>query len=145
MVFGKYPDAGAKNRSIARQGTLKAMGTSTPKQLLKTSDYRADELKEIIRVREGGLENVSRLQAVYHKKLGLTQAVFYQAGNLELGNGLQLSMDGPGQIMLQYEGNVVNKITVADPSRKMGKMHLRINDPISIDLPQGINAGKSVS
>ena len=51
MVFGKYPDLGAKNRSISRSGALRAMGTSTPERLLKVTGYRNKELQEIIAVR----------------------------------------------------------------------------------------------
>ena len=53
MVHGKYPDLGAKNRSISRSGALSAMGISIPEKLLKTSDYRSNELREIVKIRNG--------------------------------------------------------------------------------------------
>ncbi len=53
MVFGTYPDLGAKNRSISRQGALNAHGIETPKSLILASDYRNDELAEIIQIRNG--------------------------------------------------------------------------------------------
>jgi len=56
MVFGKYPDLGAKNRSISRKGTLRPRGTESLEDLLKTSDYRNQELKKIIQVRKGEAE-----------------------------------------------------------------------------------------
>lgn len=51
-VFGKYPDMGAKNRSISREGTLKGYDASLPKKLLQSSDYRKNELEEIVAIRE---------------------------------------------------------------------------------------------
>lgn len=53
MVFGKYPDPGVKNRSVSRPGTLKAKGPGSPEDLMKTSDYRKDELLEIAKIRKG--------------------------------------------------------------------------------------------
>lgn len=56
-VFGKYPDPGAKNRSISREGALHAYNSELPKKLLAASDYRNDELKEIIEIREKGIKS----------------------------------------------------------------------------------------
>ncbi len=53
MVHGKYPDPGAKNRSISRQGTLRPRGTGVIDNLLKTSRYRNRELAQIARIRRG--------------------------------------------------------------------------------------------
>ena len=53
MVYGKYPDPGAKNRGITREGALHAYGTSTPEKLLKATSYRKAELEKIIRIRNG--------------------------------------------------------------------------------------------
>ncbi len=55
-VYGKYPDAGAKNRSISRQGTLRAYDSETPEKLLLTSNYRKDEIQEIIDIRNKGIK-----------------------------------------------------------------------------------------
>lgn len=57
MVYGKYPDLGAKNRSISREGTLSPRGTESLQKLLKTSDYRNSELRKIIKVRQGEAES----------------------------------------------------------------------------------------
>lgn len=56
MVYGKFPDPGAKNRDLSRQGTLAAAGSVVPENLLTISDYRKDELKEIISIRKGESE-----------------------------------------------------------------------------------------
>lgn len=55
-VFGKYPDMGAKNRSISREGTLHAYGSKTAEKLLRTTDYRKNELQEIIDIRKKGIK-----------------------------------------------------------------------------------------
>jgi len=52
LIFGKYPDPGAKNRSISREGTLNAFGSSSAVNLLKTSNYRKEELEEIVNIRD---------------------------------------------------------------------------------------------
>ncbi|HSH19084.1 MAG TPA: polysaccharide lyase family 8 super-sandwich domain-containing protein, partial [Draconibacterium sp.] len=52
QVFGKYPDPGAINRSISREGTLHAIGSSPAINLLKTTDYRKNELEEIVNIRD---------------------------------------------------------------------------------------------
>jgi chondroitin AC lyase len=53
MVYGKYPDTGARNRSISRSGALNAFRTGTPEKLLNTSGYRKKELEEIVKIRNG--------------------------------------------------------------------------------------------
>jgi len=53
MAYGIYPDPGAKNRDLSRKGDLGAAGTDIPENLLKSSDYRANELQEIIKIRKG--------------------------------------------------------------------------------------------
>lgn len=51
MVFGKFPDPGAKNRDLSRKGVLKPAEPALAENLLKISDYRNPELEEIARVR----------------------------------------------------------------------------------------------
>ena len=53
MVYGKYPDTGAKNRDLSRKGTLRAASPEVAENLLKVSDYRQAELTDIIRIRRG--------------------------------------------------------------------------------------------
>lgn len=55
-VFGKYPDAGAKNRSISREGTLYAYDSRTAERLMQTTDYREKELQEIADIRNKGIK-----------------------------------------------------------------------------------------
>ena len=50
-VYGLKPDFGAKNRSISRIGSTKAFDNEIPKKIVELTDYRSDELKEIIKLR----------------------------------------------------------------------------------------------
>ncbi len=53
LIFGKYPDPGAKNRSVSREDALHAYSSTAAKKLLKTTDYRKNELQEIAGIRDG--------------------------------------------------------------------------------------------
>ncbi|MCG8311023.1 MAG: polysaccharide lyase beta-sandwich domain-containing protein, partial [Cytophagales bacterium] len=55
-VFGKYPDAGAKNRSISRRGALNAYRAKTAEQLLRSTNYRKKEIQEIADIRNKGVK-----------------------------------------------------------------------------------------
>lgn len=55
-VFGKYPDPGAKNRSISRPGTLRPYNAGTAENLLLTTNYRKNELQEIADIRNKGVK-----------------------------------------------------------------------------------------
>ena len=57
MVYGKYPDPGAKNRGITRGGAFEPISSSTPKRLLQASSYRKDELEKLVKIRDGELKN----------------------------------------------------------------------------------------
>lgn len=54
LVFGKFPDPGAKNRSVSREDALHAYSSESAKKLLKTTDYRKKELQEIVNTRDNG-------------------------------------------------------------------------------------------
>lgn len=53
MVYGKSVDPGALNRDISRQGAGGKTNSSLPEKLLQISDYRKDELENIIKARNG--------------------------------------------------------------------------------------------
>jgi len=59
MVYGKYPDPGAENRSISREGNLEAMSARTPEKLLNSSSYR--EADTILHLTGPGEQALSRL------------------------------------------------------------------------------------
>ncbi|NLI99592.1 MAG: chondroitin lyase [Bacteroidales bacterium] len=50
-VYGKYPDAGEKNRDVSRRGSLRPYSAKAAEDLLKTTNYRGDELQEIANLR----------------------------------------------------------------------------------------------
>lgn len=49
--------------------------------------------------------------------------------------------------MVKFSEGKVKKITVADPSRSLSRLHLQISgmDELNIDLPGGVYAGKSIN
>jgi chondroitin AC lyase len=51
MIFGKYHDPGATNRDISRPRHGGAAGTLSLERLLHATDYRSDELQEIVNIR----------------------------------------------------------------------------------------------
>ena len=96
------------------------------------------------------LKNTSEIQAVQHTGLQLTQIVFYKAGLLELNNGISVSVQNPGIVMLETSGKEIKQISVADPTRKLSKYQLNVTpefkrkNEIVLPLPQGGYAGKSI-
>lgn len=112
------------------------------------------------------LSNTSAIQAVKHIGEHLAYAVFYRNGEITIADNLNIKMDSPGMLMVRY-GNTgdVKEITVSDPSRKLGKIHLVVNQKltkqnevfkttwdnnrsvteIAVELPQDVYAGKSVT
>lgn len=52
-VYGIYQDKGTLNRSLSREEIFKPLSTLTPERLLVVSNYRKDELKEIVALRKG--------------------------------------------------------------------------------------------
>ncbi len=112
------------------------------------------------------LANNRDIQAVKHNSLGLVQVISYRAGSVKISKNRTLIMDSPGAIMLEMENEKIKKMTVSDPSRKLGRLHFSISGKTGFDdgeklqasydrkqqmthfsimLPQGDFAGKSVS
>jgi chondroitin AC lyase len=111
------------------------------------------------------LSNSEDLQAVRHNPLGICQIVFYQFGEIEIAQDLKIGMDHPGLVMITLEGGEIAKLSVADPSRKLGKIHLWTTQKIesrgegykavwdepggqsdiAIQLPHDVYAGKSMT
>ncbi len=56
MAHGRYPDPPQLNRGITRRSALRARGPGTPEALAAISDYRQEELTELIAVRRGDQE-----------------------------------------------------------------------------------------
>jgi len=111
------------------------------------------------------LSNTPDIQAVKHTGLNICEAVFYTSGEIRVSESLKIGMDSPGVLMVKSEGSAIKQISVSDPSRKLGKIHLSVTgkieesganfkstwnnekqiSEISIDLPQTVYAGKSVT
>lgn len=111
------------------------------------------------------LSNSPEIQAVMHSDLQIIQAVFYKAGQIEISDGLILVSESPGIFMLKIKEGKISEISVSDPNRELSKMHFSLTIPvegagdnynsiwnekkkiseISIDLPQDVYAGKSVT
>lgn len=53
QVYGVYSDVSVKNRSISGKGTFQPQGTLEIERVLVSTDYRKDELEEIMRLRRG--------------------------------------------------------------------------------------------
>lgn len=111
------------------------------------------------------LSNTTSLQAVRHDGLDITQMVFYEAGDMDLGAGLSISVDKRCMVMLKKRGDRVERIAVSDPSRSHKALEVVLTGSriegagdrgnatwhknenasrIAIDLPQEEWAGKSV-
>ena len=52
-AFGKYRDLGANNRDMTRKNAISVIGTEVIENLLKSSNYRKDELEYLMKVRKG--------------------------------------------------------------------------------------------
>lgn len=111
------------------------------------------------------ISNSPELQAVHHKGLDMYQVVFYKNGTIQLTDEITLTSDSPGIVLLKMKDERAKQISVSDPNRELGKMNLSITaevtgqgdtftiyqdknkeiSRVSIDLPQGVYAGKSVT
>jgi chondroitin AC lyase len=65
MIYGSIPDPGAKNRSISRKNTLHPETAKIPAKLLSVSDYRKDELEEIVEIRSNQAEAESSFSTFF--------------------------------------------------------------------------------
>jgi chondroitin AC lyase len=111
------------------------------------------------------LANSSEIQAVKHTGLNICELVFYKSGQIQISDNMKIGMDSPGLAIVECEGAKLKAITVADPSRKLNRIHLTVNaktdkkganfsvwwnnekgvSEIAIDLPQAVYGGKSVT
>jgi chondroitin AC lyase len=111
------------------------------------------------------IANSPNIQAVRHTGLNIYQVIFYQAGRIQLSDKMKLTVTNPAIVMIKTQGDRVQEITVSDPSRKQDKLHLSVTSQIhqagknykailnqqtgstdiTIDLPQTVYAGKSVT
>lgn len=111
------------------------------------------------------LANTSTLQAVTHSKLGISQLVFYDAGDVQVAGDTTVSVDSHGMVMVKLKGSRIETLSVSDPSRKLSRMTVTVSGVytaqgkgfvtrsdqarnrthVVVDLPQDVYAGKSVT
>jgi chondroitin AC lyase len=111
------------------------------------------------------LSNTPEVQAVKNLGLNICQVVFYKTGDIQVSGKFKLISDNPGIVRLKMEGEKLSEISVSDPNRELLKFRLSVSSKIvahgenfvsvwnetegaseiSIDLPQGNYAGKSVT
>ncbi len=124
----------------------------------QVKDYRKNLPVQIV-------SNNSEVQAVFHKNLKISQAVFYKAGSLKLNDQITITVDKPCMVMVKEKGNQIEKISVSDPSRKQKSIQLKVSGKfqgsgnnwkaewnanskttiINVDLPIEGYAGKTVT
>ena len=111
------------------------------------------------------LSNTPEIQAVKHNELNISQIVFYKSGEIEISDGLVIKSDSPGLFMMKMDNGKLAEISVSDPNRELAKINFSISakiekdesnfqaiwneksdtSEISIDLPQDVYAGNSVT
>ena len=105
------------------------------------------------------LSNTASVQAVRHAALGITQAVFYEAGQLAHNNRRPVSVDTPCVLMART-GDGKLHLSIADPTQKRETVKLTLpgrfggdgctydestqQTEVTIPFPTGGDAGKSV-
>jgi chondroitin AC lyase len=105
------------------------------------------------------VRNDSIIQAVWHEKSKVLEAAFYHPGEVKYGNNI-ISVNKPVLLLLQEKGNELI-ISLANPENKALNIIVTINSKIqcdncswsaeekisnfSMDLPQGNEAGRSIS
>jgi chondroitin AC lyase len=109
------------------------------KSLIETNAYREDQPIVI-------KENTSEVQAVFHKKMQLSGMVFYRPGTVQLIDEFAVSVDSPCLLLLDHKNG---DIWVSDPSTKSTNLKITLRkggkvDILPVQLPQGVEAGKSV-
>lgn len=76
------------------------------------------------------LSNTTAIQAVQNNLLGITEAVFYQPGSININKNLVITAHNPCIILLQVGKTGIQKIAVAEPTHKLASLQLSINKPI---------------
>jgi chondroitin AC lyase len=88
------------------------------------------------------LANTTDLQAVRNDASGISQAIFYNAGQVTLRPGLTLQVDQPCMVQVK-EGKGSATVVLASPASG-GAVHVSVgSQQVSFDLPVGPAAGSS--
>lgn len=96
------------------------------------------------------VSNTPSLQAVSHLRLGVHYAVFFEPGTVTFPHGIQLTTEEPALFMVKTSAKGIERIAVADPTRKLARLTFRLLRPgggevtQTVDFPKGPLAGKSM-
>jgi len=77
------------------------------------------------------LSNTAALQAVQHKSLQITQAVFYQPGTIKINDKISLSTESPCILMVKMNNNQLVQLSLTDPTQKLSSVSVKINTPVT--------------
>jgi hypothetical protein len=107
------------------------------------------------------ISNTTDFQAFHETNKKIFGVVFYKTGGINLAQGLYVWADNPCLLLIQEINNGSRfKISISDPTTKLQNINIKIskrlsgsgvvyNDDktsgISVFLPEGDNAGKSIT
>ena len=115
MVYGKYPDPGARNRGISRMGALNPAGAGMAEDLYLASHYRREELNNIARIRRDEIEpNLRYTSFFWHSEYFIHQRPDWFASvrmHSERNNNVESPYNGEGLLNHHY-GDGSNFLTV---------------------------------
>lgn len=94
------------------------------------------------------LANTEKVQAVHHETLGITEAIFYQPGELKLDNGDILATDTPCALLWKEKEGKIHAANPRCESVNPEKITITLNrneqtKRILLHMPQNEDAGKS--
>ena len=94
------------------------------------------------------LANTEKIQAARHEKLGITEIIFYQPGELRLENGDILATDTPCALLWKEKEEKIHAANPRCESKNPGKITITLTQSgqtkqISFEMPQKEEAGKS--
>lgn len=76
--------------------------------------------------------NTDEYQSVWHKSLNIGYLVFYKGGVIPITEKMNFSSDSQGIVMVCCDKDgQIKEMTVSDPSRKLARLHLKVNQRIS--------------
>jgi len=70
--------------------------------------------------------NTKEIQAVTHKELKITEAIFYVVGTLAIDKGPTISVDSPCAVLIDRSVNPM-KVTVSDPNQSIASLTVSID------------------
>ena len=115
-VYGVKPDYGAKNRSISRPGTTKAFDNEIPHKIIALTDYRNEEMNEIIGLRSGEASESPISHATFYwnsEHFAFQRPQFYSS--IRLYSSRNMNMESPYNsegLLNHHRGDGANHIYI---------------------------------